>query len=138
MNQTIHSLDDSTEMIRVATKGDLSDSGSDWADVVVCAIDGTGLDALRDLIQDRLAEAGSSLAADAMVLAPRQETAMKLAMDRLAETRQRLSHSSDAIADPELVAGLMRDALDQLGEITGLITPDEILDRVFSSFCIGK
>ena len=104
----------------------------------MCAIDGSGLDLLRLRIRESLAEAGSSLAADAMVLAPRQETAMKRAVDLLAEARQRLVLSSAQLEDPELVAGSMRDALDSLGEITGVISPDEILDRVFSSFCIGK
>ncbi|MBG81470.1 MAG: hypothetical protein CMJ39_12290 [Phycisphaerae bacterium] len=138
LNEQFDSVEDAPEMIRVATKADLAGNESDWADVVVCAMDGTGLDKLRVLIRARLAEAGSCLAADAMVLAPRQEVAMKLALDRLEEARKRLSLSKEAIDDPELVAGLMRDALDQLGEITGVISPDEILDRVFSSFCIGK
>ncbi|MCH2151864.1 MAG: 50S ribosome-binding GTPase [Phycisphaerales bacterium] len=138
LTEQFDSVEDVPEMIRVATKADLAGTESDWADVVVCAMDGTGLDQLRVLIRARLAEAGSSLAGDAMVLAPRQEVAMKLALDRLEEAKQRLSFSKEAIDDPELVAGLMRDALDQLGEITGVISPDEILDRVFSSFCIGK
>ena len=32
----------------------------------------------------------------------------------------------------------MRDALDSLGEITGTITTEDILDKIFSAFCIGK
>jgi tRNA modification GTPase len=132
------SVSDAPGTICVATKGDLPDTDRTWADVVVCAIDGSGLDLLRLRIRESLAKAGSSLAADAMVLAPRQETAIKRAVDLLAEARQRLVLSSTQLEDPELVAGSMRDALDSLGEITGVISPDEILDRVFSSFCIGK
>jgi tRNA modification GTPase len=32
----------------------------------------------------------------------------------------------------------MRDALDRLGEIVGAVTTEDILERIFSEFCIGK
>jgi len=39
---------------------------------------------------------------------------------------------------PELMASDLRRALDLLGQITGTVSPDEILGRIFSQFCIGK
>jgi tRNA modification GTPase len=36
------------------------------------------------------------------------------------------------------VAVDLRGAADSLGEITGIITSDEVLERIFSEFCIGK
>ena len=39
---------------------------------------------------------------------------------------------------PEFLALELREALQALGEITGETTPDEILERIFSRFCIGK
>ncbi len=38
----------------------------------------------------------------------------------------------------EIVAVEMRDALDRLGEIVGAVTTEDILNRIFSEFCIGK
>jgi tRNA modification GTPase len=38
----------------------------------------------------------------------------------------------------ELISIDVRAAADALGEITGAITTDEILGRIFSEFCIGK
>ncbi|MBI4686080.1 MAG: tRNA uridine-5-carboxymethylaminomethyl(34) synthesis GTPase MnmE [Nitrospirae bacterium] len=38
----------------------------------------------------------------------------------------------------EIIALEIRDALDNLGEIVGAVTTDEILNRIFSDFCIGK
>ena len=32
----------------------------------------------------------------------------------------------------------LREALDSLGEITGMVTTEDILDKIFSTFCIGK
>ena len=108
--------------------------------MTTCAIRGEGLEALRTCISEHLAQSRSSLAADALVLAPRQEAALELARKRLREAQELVvAHTADASsAAPELVAGLLREALDALGEINGIISPDEILDRVFSAFCIGK
>jgi tRNA modification GTPase len=39
---------------------------------------------------------------------------------------------------PEFLSIELRDALDALGEILGITTPEEILNKIFSNFCIGK
>ncbi|MBN1946347.1 MAG: tRNA uridine-5-carboxymethylaminomethyl(34) synthesis GTPase MnmE [Bradymonadales bacterium] len=38
----------------------------------------------------------------------------------------------------ELIACDLRLALEAIGELSGLVTPDEVLGRIFSRFCIGK
>jgi len=39
---------------------------------------------------------------------------------------------------PEFLAVDLRSAMDCLGEITGEITTEDILGRIFSKFCVGK
>jgi tRNA modification GTPase len=39
---------------------------------------------------------------------------------------------------PEILALELRGALDQLGAMVGAVYTDDLLDRVFSRFCIGK
>jgi tRNA modification GTPase len=39
---------------------------------------------------------------------------------------------------PEFLSVELRGALDALGEILGITTPEDILNRIFSNFCIGK
>ncbi len=39
---------------------------------------------------------------------------------------------------PEFLSVELRDALDALGEILGITTPEEILNHIFDNFCIGK
>jgi tRNA modification GTPase len=41
-------------------------------------------------------------------------------------------------ADPELIAVPLREALDAAGEIVGAADTEEILGKIFSTFCIGK
>ena len=38
----------------------------------------------------------------------------------------------------EIFAIELRDALGSIGEITGEVTTEDILNRIFSDFCIGK
>jgi tRNA modification GTPase len=38
----------------------------------------------------------------------------------------------------EIIAIELRHSLDKLGEIVGAVTTEDILDRIFSDFCIGK
>ena len=38
----------------------------------------------------------------------------------------------------ELVAGELRVALGELGKVVGTVYTDDLLDRIFKTFCIGK
>jgi tRNA U34 5-carboxymethylaminomethyl modifying GTPase MnmE/TrmE len=60
--------------------------------------------------------------------------------DLLVEARE-LSAAGDPVASvesPELVAAVLREVLDELGAITGDVSPDDVLGLIFSSFCVGK
>jgi tRNA modification GTPase len=48
-------------------------------------------------------------------------------------------HESVLFEEPlELVTLELRGAVDQLGEMVGAVYTDDLLDRIFSRFCIGK
>jgi tRNA modification GTPase len=51
---------------------------------------------------------------------------------------QRFTANLQAGVNMELLPIDLRDALDAVGEVTGATTADDVLDRIFSSFCIGK
>jgi tRNA modification GTPase len=64
----------------------------------------------------------------------RHAAAFERALQGVEQARQ----SVEAGMAGELVAMDLRIAADALGEITGAITTDEILERIFAEFCIGK
>ena len=39
---------------------------------------------------------------------------------------------------PEILAAELRAALDEIGALVGAVYTDDLLDRIFSRFCIGK
>jgi tRNA modification GTPase len=41
-------------------------------------------------------------------------------------------------SEDELIAAELRTALESLGEVVGAVYTDDVLDRVFARFCIGK
>lgn len=125
--------------LRVRTKADLPGSGDDPLAVAlrVCAIDGWNLAALSRAIGDACSRAPGD--ASNLVI-PRHRAALTLAREGLTRARVMASSSPGAgrLADEELIADPIRAALDALGTITGRISPDDVLGRIFSSFCIGK
>jgi tRNA modification GTPase len=44
----------------------------------------------------------------------------------------------DDQSSPELIAFEVQEALAHLGEIVGLTTTEDLLDQIFSRFCLGK
>jgi tRNA modification GTPase len=62
-------------------------------------------------------------------------------LESLTHARQTLSRARTAVAGQqgdELLAVELREAVDHLGRIVGAVYTDDILDRIFSRFCIGK
>ena len=54
------------------------------------------------------------------------------------ESIERALSLTQVDAGDELIAAEVRASLEHLGQIVGVIYTDDILDRVFSRFCIGK
>ena len=60
------------------------------------------------------------------------------ALQRTQEALQRALDGLEAGLSGDLLAVDHKEALDQLGRITGAITPDDLLGHIFGNFCIGK
>ena len=96
----------------------------------VCALSGVNMDLLRVAL-DNLAF-GAAPAGMGLALNARHHGA-------IAEAREALARANHvARAGHELLALELRESLDSLGQVLGSISPDDVLGRIFSGFCIGK
>ena len=93
-----------------------------------------GLDGLRSAIRSRLTPDSLEAQDSVLVTNIRHASALERALQGVEQARG----SVEAGRAGELVAMDLRIAADALGEVTGVITTDEILERIFSEFCIGK
>ena len=90
---------------------------------------GEGLGALKAAIAGRLAVLSAEGSEDVADVTARQ-TAL------LEKARQALAGAS--LADPVLAANALRRAAEAIGEITGKTYSSDLLDSIFSRFCVGK
>lgn len=125
------------KVIRVRTKADLPrESGVDKGVIEVSALDGYHLPTLRRAIGDAVGDGVGNGAERGGVL-PRHRRSLGEAAKQLRDV-ERACESGAKLVEPELVAGKLRESLDALGELTGRMTPDDVIGRVFATFCVGK
>ncbi len=103
-----------------------------WA-VGVSALSSEGFTVLENEIVERIMGSRHS-ASDVMIDSLRQ----KNLLERSLEALNRVKEGVDTGVSLDGVAMDLKDALDALGEITGEVTSDEILNNIFSNFCVGK
>lgn len=105
-------------------------SGPYGEEIALSALSGAGLDALRARLQ---AVAGVQADSGAFIARRRQLDALMRAHVHVQNARAQLDARRG-----ELMAEELRLAQRALGEITGEFTADDLLGRIFASFCIGK
>lgn len=109
-------------------------TAEETADVSVAAVDGTGLDALVARAVEELSDRSSAGGEFLGTTSARCRESLESTAGALYRARSTASGG----AGEEIVAVDLYDALDHLGRILGVVYTDDILDRIFSRFCIGK
>jgi tRNA modification GTPase len=118
-------------LLKIGTKADMNRSRRD-CDLLVAAATGEGL---PELIGRMEAEAASLMGqGDAVITRERHRKALERAHESLVRARAMLAGRGPL----ELAAEEVRLAARAIGEITGRVDVEDVLDRLFSSFCIGK
>ncbi|GJD73560.1 tRNA uridine-5-carboxymethylaminomethyl(34) synthesis GTPase MnmE [Methylobacterium goesingense] len=117
-------------VLQVRTKRDLDPvSALPDSTIGISALTGSGLDRLLAAIEDEAVRAVGH--GDALITRERH----RLGLSRCREHLDRLLAGT---ALPELAAEDLRLAVRALGEVAGHVGVEEMLDRLFSGFCIGK
>jgi tRNA modification GTPase len=95
---------------------------------------GEGLDTLKKTLVSEILESNVDVSASDIVFTMRQ----KVVVGKTFEIIEQVSDSLTEDIGHELIAIDLRRALDTIGEVTGEVVTDDILDIVFSTFCVGK
>ncbi len=100
--------------------------------IKLSATTGEGVDALRERLRELAGY--ENLGEGAFTARQRHLDALKRASGHFACGREALEQSRAG----ELLAEELRLAQEALGEITGAVSSDDLLGRIFADFCIGK
>jgi len=120
-------------ILAVRTKSDLQ-ATTPADELYVSGATGLGIEELIDAVVRQLSESASSAGELLGTTSARCRDSLSGACAAL----ERAMEIAEAAAGEELLAIEIRDALDELGKICGAVYTDDILDRIFSKFCIGK
>lgn len=121
----------------VWNKIDLAEGPSEGDGVKVSAETGEGLRALEEKVIEMVTPGGGLSSGDggaALIDSLRQ----KALLERAVQSLRAVEEGIQSGAHLDLVAVDLKDAVDALGEITGEVTSADVLDEIFSGFCLGK
>jgi tRNA modification GTPase len=121
------------DVVRIGTKVDIlgDKSMSSDFDLSISTRSKDGLNGLLDILKSKAEHAAGNLS-DPLPTRRRH-------MELLNETSREIDHAvNDVMAPLEVRAEYLRRASHALGRITGDVDVEDILDVVFSQFCIGK
>ncbi len=127
-------LTKSEKIITVLNKIDLNQDKKINADIRISAITGEGIKELMSLLKTKALGSKSYTEKNAVISNIRHYNALKKAKENLTSAKTSLLNKMTG----EFVAVDLRLAEEHLGEIIGRVTTDDILNNIFSKFCIGK
>jgi len=128
------------KLIIVRNKIDLGESSSlnslyrDYFQTGVSATTGIGFRELEKQIRQRVIKSEISISSEPVIDSIRQKILLEKALKALEQAHDALKESVSL----DMIAVDFRESLDALGEITGEITSTDILENMFSRFCVGK
>ncbi len=117
------------------TEGESGRGATDWFPVFETSCHGCrGVEELQSCLDVWLLHRDHEISSVAPLTATRCKESLELALESL-KTAQ--AASNEHLGD-EIVAGEIRLALEQLAQVAGQVYTDDVLDALFSRFCIGK
>lgn len=131
-DEAVYALIKDKNVLTVVNKTDVSDGKDERADLYVSAKTGEGIERLKEMLFARALGGGVDINGD-FLCEERHYAALKKAADSL------FSALKTAEQTPlDLLAIDIKAGWDALGEISGKTASEEIIDDIFSRFCVGK
>ena len=128
-DEQIFSIIQDKQFIKIATKSDLCSSLNDFA---ISNITGKNLDILKQKIKEKITN--DDFSQIEFVTNQRQQKCLQDALQSL-ETALNAAKREEL---QDLITIDIKSALLALGELTGEVVTDDILNKIFENFCIGK
>ena len=126
-----------TPFVLIGTKNDIAlnveDERMDY-DLKISALEGEKIDELKKLMKQRALENKEYDSSSLLVTSSRHRDALQNAQENVRSALKALDQGMTG----DFLSIDLRSALKDLGTITGEITTEDILDSIFSRFCIGK
>ena len=134
VDEEINSLNPDSKKIKVLNKLDLGLRSEYKEDIAISAKSGEGMIKFIETIKNCALGENVYSERDAIVSNIRHYNCLEEAKRNLIEVIRVVNNNLSG----EFVAADLRAAEMALGEIIGIVTPDDILNNIFSKFCIGK
>ena len=123
-----------TDLVPEATIDTLETELHGHTTVPISALYSRGMERLKEVIFSKIIHNGLDSPAPVFVTNTRHKIALEKTLRNLEQARETIIQEMS----PEFTALDIQLSLKCLGEIVGDTTPEHILDRIFSQFCIGK
>jgi tRNA modification GTPase len=130
----ISSITEPDKILKVMNKIDLRNEFEGNYDVGISALTGEGIERLFQVMKEKALGSSSYSEKNAVVSNSRHYDCLRKAKESLEKAEESISGKMSG----EFIAVDLRKAADDLGEIIGIVTSDDILNNIFTKFCIGK
>ena len=125
---------DENKSILVYTKTDKAEK-FDSNELSISLVKDDSIEAMKKVMSDKVAGKGISSGSAEIVLTNLRH---KVCLENVLASLNNAVNTIDDKMSGEFISVDFRNAMKYLGEITGEITNDEILNNIFANFCIGK
>ena len=102
--------------------------------IKISALNQTGLDDLYKKIENMFANNDINVDNDCIITNVRQKDLVSKAIEDVNKTKETLENGLPL----DIISIFIKDILEDLSKITGEVVSDEIIDEIFSRFCLGK
>ncbi|MEO8398480.1 MAG: tRNA uridine-5-carboxymethylaminomethyl(34) synthesis GTPase MnmE [Ignavibacteriaceae bacterium] len=130
----ISTLTSKEKVIKILNKIDINNNSNIAADVKISALTGEGIETLFSYLKEKVFGNSNYSEKSAIVSNLRHFHCLKKAKENLLQAKDSINKKLSG----EFISVDLRNASDSLGEIIGEVTSDDILNNIFTKFCIGK